>query len=79
MPPEIYAVLGKLISTLKMNYRKNPFLLKSLSLINSSSSFSFPKYLGVSLTFEMFNKDMWKKGNKCPPTFSLPFLVAMSL
>ena len=46
MTPEIYAVLGKLISTLKMNYRKNPFLLKSLSLINSSSSFSFPKYLG---------------------------------
>lgn len=45
MPPEIYAVLGKLISTLEMNYRKNPFLLKSLSLINSSS-FSFPKYWG---------------------------------
>lgn len=51
-----YDVLGKLINTSKrlqtykilidlVNYKNNSFLLKSLSLINSTSPFTFPKYL----------------------------------
>lgn len=53
-------MVGKLIRTLKvlqiykifidlMNYRKNPFPFKGLSLINSTSPFSFPKYLAECL------------------------------